>query len=87
MKRPVDELADLSVSGFLDKMPIPVDDFADLAISGFLDKKPTSMPHWGPDQRRFIADYLENLNWPIILNAENKRFICPACSKAGNFQL
>ena len=35
----------------------------------------------GPEQKVWVTKYLEKLEWVLVSNAGNKRFICPKCSK------
>ena len=35
----------------------------------------------GPRKKRWVAQYLDSLEWVIVVNDANKRFICPQCSK------
>ena len=51
----------------------------------FLDM--ASMPTWGTERKNYIEKYLGDLNWTIVYNAENKRFICPTCSHATTLEL
>ena len=44
-------------------------------------KVPEDISYDGPKQKKRVTEYLDSLDWVAVVNADNKRFICPKCSQ------
>ena len=40
---------------------------------------------WGPHRKDWVKMRLAELEWTEVTNRENRRFVCPGCSKKGQY--